>query len=152
ATSTATVTFTFTTIPTATATATGTAAATVTATSSPTPTGTPTGSAAATITPTPTGAPEGFRDLSNAQPATFPAHGSVNQVWVTDAAPNTVLELVGADSFVVMSGTTDPQGALILRNVPTGTGYRVVTGFPGTLFASGELEVKVWTAPPDQSF
>ncbi len=133
---------------TATATATGTTAATLTAT----PTGTPTGTSAATITPTPTSGPEGFRDVAHAQPAAFAAHGSVGQVYVTDAEPNTVLELVGADSFVVMAGTTDAQGSLILREVPVGTGYRVVAGYPGPLAASSAFDVTAWDDPPDASF
>ena len=161
-TATASASFTFTPLSTATATATGTAAATATATGTPTgtsaatltptPTGTPTGSTAATITPTFTAGPEGFRDLAHAQPATFAAHGSVNQVWVTDATPNSVLELVGSDSYVVVAGTTDAAGSLILREVAVGSGYRVVSGFPGPLVASGELEVKAWDDPPEQSF
>ena len=133
---------------TATATATGTTAATVTAT----PTGTPTGTTAATITPTPTPVPEGFRDVASAQPAAFAAHGSVDQVYVTDADPNTLLELVGADSFVVMAGTTDAKGSLLLRQVPVGAGYHVVAGYPGPLVASGALDVSAWDDPPDASF
>ncbi len=146
-TATATVTFTPLSTATATATATGTSAATITAT----PTGTPTGTTAATITPTPT-TPAGFRDLSDAQPAAFAAHGSVGQVYVTGADPNTVLELVGADSFVVMAGTTDANGSLILRAVPVGAGYHVVAGYPGPLVASGALDVTAWDDPPDASF
>jgi predicted acyl esterase len=153
-------TFTLTPLFTATATATGTSAATVTATATPTgtsaatftPTATPTGTVAGTITPTFTAGPEGFRDVANAQPASFNAHGSVNQVYITDAAPGTVLELVGDDSFVKQAGTTDSEGSLILREVPVGTGYHIVSGFPGPLAASGALTVTAWDDPPDQSF
>jgi predicted acyl esterase len=133
-------------------TASATSAATSTATQVPTATATPTGTSAATITPTFTQAPEGFRDVANAQAATFVARGSVNQVYVTDAPPNTVLELVGSDSFVAMAGTTDANGALILREVPIGAGYHIVSGHPGPLFASGALEVTAWDDPPDHSF
>lgn len=146
ATSTATVTFTLTPVSTSTATPTGTAAATFT------PTATPTGTAAATITPTPTSGPEGFRDVANAEPATFDAHGSVNQVYITDSAPNSVLELVGADSYVVTSGTTDSEGSLIFREVAVGSGYHIVSGFPGQLAASEAFEVTAWDDPPEQSF
>jgi hypothetical protein len=146
ATATLAATSTLTPISTSTATPTGTDAATFT------PTATPTGTAAATITPTPTSGPQGFRDVDNAAPATFNAHGSVNQVYITDAAPNTVLELVGADSYVVTSGTTDAQGSLIFREVAIGGDYRVVAGFPGQLSASAALDVTAWDDPPDQSF
>ena len=132
-------------VSTSTATPTGTTAAF-------TPTATPTGSTAATITPTPTTAPEGCRDVANAEPATFDAHGSVNQVYIVDAEPGTVLELVGTDLFVLMTGTADSQGSLIFRDVPIGEGYHVVSGFPGTLSASEALEVTAWDDPPDQSF
>lgn len=143
---TATATLTLTPLSTSTATPTGTSAATFT------PTATPTGTSAATITPTPTSGPEGFRDVANAEPATFDAHGSVNQVYITDAAPNSVLELVGADSYVVTSGTTDSAGSLIFRELAVGSGYHVVAGFPGQLAASGALDVTAWDDPPDQSF
>jgi uncharacterized protein len=67
------------------------------------------------------------RDLSGAAPATFEVRGSVNQVVVTGAQPGTELELVDAEGMIVQAGATDEQGALILRNVPTGDGYRVAT-------------------------
>lgn len=142
---TATATMGLTPISTSTATPTGTSAAF-------TPTATPTGTSAATITPTPTTAPEGFRDIENADSASFTARGSVNQVYIIDAEPGTTLELVGPDSFVIDSGTADSEGSLIFREVEIGEGYHVVAGFPSALEASAALEVTAWDDPPDQSF
>lgn len=102
-----------------------------------TATGVPTGTAAATVTPTP--GPEGV------------AHGSVGQVYVTDAAPSTAVDLLGSGGTVVASGTTDANGSLILRDVPVGDGYMVVDhAAPG--FTSGPVTVTSWDDPPDASF
>jgi hypothetical protein len=114
---------------------------TVTATETPTPsftaTAMPTGTAAATITPT--AGPEGV------------AHGSVGQVYVTDAAPNIALDLLDASGAVVQSGATDANGSLIFREVPVGDGYTVSDhAEPG--FASGPVTVAAWDDPPDASF
>ncbi|MEO8605212.1 MAG: CocE/NonD family hydrolase [bacterium] len=122
----------------------------MTPSATPTATGIPTGTASATATAT-TG-PEGFRDVANAEPAPFSAHGSVGQVYVTGAEPGTSLELVGADFYVQQTGIADSQGALIFRDVPVGGGYYVVSGFPGTLYASAELTSTALDAPPDQDF
>jgi predicted acyl esterase len=154
--STPTVTFTPTGIPTGTATATvtptGIPTGTATATATFTPTGIPTGTVTATVTPTATEGPEGFRDVANASPATFFAHGSVGQVYVLGAEEGETLDLVGADSYVVQSGVVDEFGALLFRDVPVGGDYHVVGGFPGTLFASAALASTAIDAPPAQEF
>jgi uncharacterized protein len=67
------------------------------------------------------------RDLDGAAPAAFEVRGSVNQVVVTGAEPGTELELVDADGMLVRTGTADDRGALIMRQVPRGDGYRVAT-------------------------
>jgi len=135
---------------TSTATPTGTSAATVTPTGTPTgtsaatttPTGTPTGTAAATATPTQTPTPVGVQGI---------AHGSVGQVYVTDAAPATALYLVNGESTVVQTGTTDANGSLIFRNVPIGEGYTVVAvSDPSAV--TGPVEVTAMDDPPDHSF
>ena len=118
---------------------------TATATNPPTATST----AAATDTPT---VNPGFRDLNGAAEASFAAHGSVNQVYITGATEGDVLELVGADSVVQQNGTVDAQGALIFRNVDVGSAYRVVAGYPDALSASPALAVTAINDPPDQSF
>ncbi|MFN8641646.1 MAG: CocE/NonD family hydrolase [Candidatus Binatia bacterium] len=125
---------------------------TATATDRPTATATavpPT----ATSTPTATTVPENFRDLSHAAEATFAAHGSVNQVYVTGATPGDVLELVDGDSIVQQSGTVDSQGALIFRGIPAGSAAaRVVAGYPDDTAASPALDVTDVDMPPDRSF
>lgn len=121
--------------------------ATATATEVP-----PTATSTPTATEVPT-LPVNFRDLDEAAEATFAAHGSVNQVYVTGANPGDVLELVDADSFVQQTGTVDSQGALIFRGVPAGTAAaRVVAGYPDATSASPPLNVTAVDAPPDQSF
>ncbi len=102
-------------------------------------------------TDTPTVNPS-FRDLTGAAEATFAAHGSVNQVYLTGATEGDVLELVGADSLVEQTGTVDAQGALIFRDIAAGGGYRVVAGYPDALSASPALTVTAIDDPPDQSF
>lgn len=136
----------------ATVTATGVPTGTATATEIPataTPTGVPTGTASAT----PTATPEGFRDLDDAPAASFSAHGSVNQVYITGATPGAVLELVDGDSIVRQTGTVDTQGALIFRGIPAGSATaRVVAGYPDDLSASPPLDVSDVDMPPDPSF
>jgi uncharacterized protein len=121
---------------TATATATPTGIPTGTATATATPTGIPTGTSAATATPTPTPLP------------TVSAHGSVEQVYVIDAAPGAAIDLYDPDSQLVMTGTADAMGSLIFRNVAVGQGYVVsVDGVP-----SDPIDVTAPDAPPDHSF
>jgi hypothetical protein len=126
--------------------------ATATATVPPTATTTPTATSTPTATDVPT-VPANFRDLRDAAEASFAAHGSVNQVYVTGATPGEVLELVDADSLVQQTGTVDAQGALIFRGVPAGTGAaRVVAGHPDALSASPPLTVTDVGTTPDPSF
>jgi len=133
-------------------TATQTSSATVPPTATFTATQPPTGTATATPTPSATAVPTNFRDLTNAQPASYIAHGSVGQVYVTDATPGTVLELVGPDSLVLLSGTADAMGSLIFRQVPVGPGYVVVAGYPGPLVKSATVASTAVDDPPDPSF
>jgi hypothetical protein len=79
-------------------------------------------------------------------------------VWIIDAPQNARLELVGADGFVAMAGTTDAEGSLIFREVPLGDGYRVVAGADSgagagsELHASAPVDVTAANDPPDPSF
>jgi predicted acyl esterase len=91
-------------------------------------------------------------DLSRALPASFKAHGSVEQLYVTDAAPAAELELATADGAVTMSGTADAQGTLIFRNVKPGSGYVVATDGGGQLKAARGITVMDRNNPPPQSF
>lgn len=150
---TGTATATATAIPTGTATATATAIPTGTgaATATPTPTMTaiPTGTTTATVVPT---AGSDFRDLTDAAEAPFTTGGSVGQVYVTGATPGEVLELVNDEWRVIDSGTVDEQGALIFREVPVASGYRVVGGHPGPLSASEEVRSMAIDEHPDPEF
>ena len=102
--------------PTETSTATPTASltATFTATLGATPTFTvdPTPTSTGTATPIPT----------------FAAHGSVEQIYVTDAAPGSALQLLDTTGQTVQRGTADAQGSFIFRHVPVGRGYVVTMG------------------------
>jgi predicted acyl esterase len=123
-----------------------------TSTPVPTDTAAPVPTATATIPPTATLTPDNFRDLSLAAPAPFTAHGSVEQLYVTDAAAGSELELVGSDGLVVTSGRADAQGSLVFRDVPAGRGYVVATGYPGDPQASNAVDVTTADEAPDESF
>jgi predicted acyl esterase len=87
------------------------------------------------------------------------AHGSVGQVYVTDAVPGTDLDLLNPGGGVVQTGTTDSVGSLIFRctadlgcvNLPVGPGYRVALTANHSV-VSGPVTVTAWDDPPDPSF
>lgn len=58
--------------------------------------------------------------------AAFQARGSVEQVHVWKAKPDTPIEVRDAANKLIASGTTDALGSLVLRHVPPGEGYSVV--------------------------
>jgi len=92
--------------------------------------------------PTPTPAP-------TSAPASYSAHGSVEQVYILDADPGAQLSLVAANGSVVATGEADAQGSLIFRNVAAGSAYRVTGG------GGASSETFAVTAPddaPDASF
>ena len=91
-------------------------------------------------------------DVAHALPATFAAHSSVEQVYVTDAAPGNVLELATADGTVLMSGTADAEGTLIFRDLTPGTGYVVASDGDGHLRAARGVRVMDRNDPPPASF
>ena len=91
-------------------------------------------------------------DLSNAQPADFTAHGSVEQLYVTGAQAGTELKLVTARGTIVQTGAADSNGTLIFRNVATAKGYAVVSGAGDNLRASQGVVVTDPHDPPDPSF
>jgi predicted acyl esterase len=80
-----------------------------------------TGCASLMALPTAGAAP---RDATAPSPALV-ARGSVEQVAITGASPGEALRLVASDGHVRARGTSDDTGALLLRDVPPGTGYRV---------------------------
>ena len=69
----------------------------------------------------------------------FTAHGSVEQVYVTQLPPGQQMSLVNGAGQTVATDKANAQGGLLFRNVAPGTGYRVrVTGGGAT---SGALTV-----------
>lgn len=90
-------------------------------------------------------------DLSRAQPAAWVAHGSVRQIWLTDADAGRELVLTDARGHSLRPAVADAQGSLLLRDVEPGE-YRVVAGTPESFVATGPLAVTAWDEHPDASF
>jgi uncharacterized protein len=80
--------------------------------------------------------------------ATFPARGSVGQVYVEHAPPGDTLTLEDAAHVVVATGTVDDLGSLLFREVPPGDGYTVADGDQVTF----PLSVLTPEQTPPQSF
>ena len=59
--------------------------------------------------------------------STFTGHGSIDQAYLLGGVPGTTALLVDASGQRVGSGTVDPQGSLIVRDVTPGRGYRFRT-------------------------
>lgn len=59
-------------------------------------------------------------------PGAFAAHGSANQVWVTDATPGNRLSLADKSGNTFASAIADAKGSMLFRDVPAGDGYRVI--------------------------
>jgi len=80
--------------------------------------------------------------------ATFSAHGSVAQVYVTHAPPGDPLTLKNASGVAVGAGTVDDLGSFLFRDVAAGDGYTVVDGD----MVSSPLHVMTSSETPPQSF
>ncbi|HKY16476.1 MAG TPA: CocE/NonD family hydrolase, partial [Microthrixaceae bacterium] len=86
-------------------------------------------------------------------PAEFSVRGSVNQVAVTGAAPDTELVLYDGDGQRLDDGTTDAQGALLFREVPSGHGVRVQESSADPAPTSDAVEVTTpRSSTPPESF
>jgi predicted acyl esterase len=57
--------------------------------------------------------------------AAFSAHGSVEQVYVTQLAPGAQMSLLDPQGRTIATKLANGRGGLLFRNVPPGTGYRV---------------------------
>jgi uncharacterized protein len=57
----------------------------------------------------------------------YQVRGSVHQIHVWKAPPNTKIELRDATEKVVTAGTTDELGSFVFRGVAPGDGYSVIT-------------------------
>jgi hypothetical protein len=64
--------------------------------------------------------------------ATFSAHGSAEQVYVTGLSPNARMSLLTAMGKTLYTQSADNLGGLLFRNVPPGSGYRVRPAAGGT--------------------
>jgi predicted acyl esterase len=86
--------------------------------------------------------------------AEFEVRGSVEQISVVGAEPETQLALHDATGTAVATGVTDDQGALIFRLVEPGDGYRVATVEDSDEVVAAEAVdvVAVEESTPDQSF
>jgi len=84
---------------------------------------------------------------AGAAQASFSAHGSVEQVYVTQLAPGAQMSLLNQAGGTVATKQADAQGGLLFRNVSPGTGYRVRLAGGGA--ESGPLTVlSTRPAPP----
>lgn len=64
-------------------------------------------------------------DAESSSPEPFRVRGTLEQVYVWGAPPDTPLELVAGSGQVVADAPTDAQGSLVFRAVPPGAGYTV---------------------------
>lgn len=116
---------------------------------STTATTTTTAASTASTTTTSTGA----GGEGGAAAAPFQVRGSVEQVHVWKAEPETTLELRDAEGRVTATGTTDALGSYIFRQVPPGEGYAVVeTDLDPPVEVSPVDVMSVEGSQPDQSF
>src|SRR4051812_45847074 len=63
--------------------------------------------------------------VAAAQAPAFSAHGSVEQVYVTDAAPGEQLALVDSGGATVATRAVNSLGGALFREVAAGDGYWV---------------------------
>src|SRR2546421_6861046 len=66
-----------------------------------------------------------FVSAAGAAQASFSAHGSVEQVYVTHLGPGAQMSLLNPAGGTIATKRADAQGGLLFRNVRPGTGYRV---------------------------
>jgi hypothetical protein len=83
---------------------------------------------------------------ASAAAATFSAHGSAEQVYVTGVAPNAQMSLLGSSGTTVSTQNADSLGGLLFRNVTPVGGYRVRLDSSGA--ESGPITVHSDAAAP----
>ncbi len=89
---------------------------------------------------------------STPEDADLTVRGSVEQVSVTGAEPDTELALYDADGDAVDVGTTDSQGSLLFRLVEPDDGYRVATTDDEPSASAAVDVVAVDDSLPEQAF
>jgi predicted acyl esterase len=82
--------------------------------------------------------------------ADFEAHGSVGQVWLTDAPADSELTVHGA-AGAVMTATTDTEGSLIFRNLASGD-YAVTAGTGDAIEVTNTVTVTAPDDAPEEAF
>jgi uncharacterized protein len=88
-----------------------------------------------------------FLSAAGAAQASFSAHGSVEQVYVTHLAAGAQMSLLDPNGTTIRTKQADAEGGLLFRSVPPGTGYRVRLSATGE--KSGPLTVlSTRPAPP----
>jgi predicted acyl esterase len=88
-----------------------------------------------------------FATGAGAAEAALDAHGSVQQVYATGAAPGAQMSLIDSAGRTVATKQANSLGGLLFRNVTPGTGYRVRPSAGGA--ATGPLTVlSTKSAPP----
>jgi uncharacterized protein len=78
--------------------------------------------------------------------AAFNAHGSVEQVYVTDLSAGAAVSLLNRAGRKVATQRADEQGGLLFRNVKAGSGYRVRQ--PGGATSPALTVLSTRPAPP----
>jgi predicted acyl esterase len=82
--------------------------------------------------------------------ATFSAHGSVEQLWLTGATPGARLTLTDGHNATVAAASVDQEGSALFRGLAPGAGYRVHQNENGARSASPQMTVlSTASAPPD---
>jgi predicted acyl esterase len=81
---------------------------------------------------------------------TFAAHGSVEQIWVVDAAPGARMWVEHGGARVA-SGFVDTNGSLLFHDLTPGSGYRVMQDEGGVITRSHPVEVMPQRATPERT-
>jgi uncharacterized protein len=92
----------------------------------------------------------GFATAARAVAATFTAHGSVGQVYVTGLGAGERMSLLSRAGRTVATKRADSLGGLIFRNVRPGRGYRV-RRFPRGPRSGAVTVLSLSPAPPSTS-
>lgn len=85
------------------------------------------------------------------RPASFQAHGSVGQVWLTGAPKGVVATIFGPQGQGVIT-KTDARGSLIFRNLKPGPGYVVQVGSGSDAQQTSPVRVLRNDERPSQAF
>jgi predicted acyl esterase len=91
-----------------------------------------------------------FTAGAGAAEASFSAHGSAKQVYVTGLGPGAQMSLLDRTGRTIATKRANAQGGLLFRNVRAGTGYRVRLS-PGGAQSRPLTVLSTRSAPPDKA-